>query len=191
MNIFFGFLTLLICISCGKNDNFLVVSSSKNIDSRLDKYIQRFVYEASAYNKQIDLSKLTVQFDASLQGTDTLGNCLHVKNQPKYGQKININPDLFNFSYYSIANHEEVIFHEMGHCFLEREHLDITVLTTDGYHIYASIMDEGAGNDNNYENNRDAFIYELFTGVINPDKYTLIPADNKKSEFPTDYYNAP
>lgn len=70
-----------------------------------------------------------------------------------------------------------------------REHLNDTVHTTDGYRVYASLMNMSSGNDSNYINSRKAFIHELFTKEIDPSLYTLIPDRSLPSQFPVDFYS--
>lgn len=182
----FLLLFLLLIISCGKIPDQQIISLSKNIDPKLAPYLSRFELEAEAYNVQVNSSKLTMVISTELL-SDVAGDCLAATGHPELGQVIRISSSIIDNKLFGIDNVENVVFHELGHCLLGREHKTETVLTTDGYHIYDSIMNSGSGNDSNYINNRKAMIHELFTGMAT-EPYTLIPDKSQPSQFPFDYY---
>jgi len=60
----------------------------------------------------------------------------------------------------SVTNKEIIVFHELGHCFLERDHLDD--IAEDGFCV--SLMRTGGGvcTDNYFQNTRKYYLDELF-----------------------------
>lgn len=187
---YFIFIILIMLIGCGKQLKMDVISTSKNIDPKLQPYLDRFEIEAAAYGQKYDTSKLTMVVASGLSTTeeDVAGDCLMIDGHPEQGFRIRINSELINNPIYGIDNVEAVVFHELGHCLMNREHLNVTVRTTDDYNVYASLMNTSSGNDSNYINNRQAFIHELFTNEIDPDLYTLIPNRILPSQFPIEFY---
>ena len=125
-------------------------------DLELQPYFELFAYEA-------ELRGFTVDYEAErIEGllqdipqSSIQGQCFHNEKKPK---KVIIDTD-----YWSNAGKFEkefIIFHELGHCFLNREHLDDAA--ADGSCI--SIMHSNPGVcffDLNNEN-RTAYLDELF-----------------------------
>lgn len=58
-----------------------------------------------------------------------------------------------------------LIFHELGHCILDRDHFDDFFITSDNKKIYVSIMSTYVSGEmlENYENYYDGYMQELFT----------------------------
>jgi hypothetical protein len=185
----FVILTLLFLCSCGKSKETLeIISSSKNIDKELQPYLDRFDFEANKYGKRYDSSKLKMIVSSELAQTiDKIGgDCLMEPGHPELGQLIRINRHLLENPIYRKDTIEAFVFHELGHCLMNRDHTDSVVKTTDGYHVYISLMHNGKGSDSNYMNNRNSYLRELFTGEVGD--YTLIPDISDLSQFPADFY---
>ena len=81
-----------------------------------------------------------------------------------------------SFDFWKSASHlerESLVFHELGHCRLDRRHITATVkyyeTYEDGEALYSSrfkksMMNDHLINPRRYEEYRDSYLYELFTG---------------------------
>ena len=125
------------------------------IDSNLSWFVKSFVNEANKRNKTIDLSYVSVQFSNKLDNdTEVIGFC-RVVGPVKL---IKINASYWSSATYS--EREELIFHEMAHCLLKREHCNEK---TDDGSRYVSIMSEYSGSKIEYMANREEYVEELFS----------------------------
>jgi len=125
-----------------------------NIDARLLPYFERFESEASARGIEAPITTL-VSGKLAEVGGDVVGQCEHYTNSP--------NVILVDQQYWQNAKEfekEYLIFHELGHCYLERNHLDEKNVAGN----CISIMQSGQGNCRmtyNYST-REAYLDELF-----------------------------
>ena len=160
MRLFQAFSTLFLTIlffSC-KKDEIAEVISFQNVDPALQPYFEEFEYQASLRGIEVDLTAENI-----------IGNIQelteeHVAGQCTYGAAINneitIDRGFWNsFPQYLIR--EMVVFHELGHCYLERGHRE-------GAHSNGtclSIMRSGLEScrDNYNSSTRDYYIDELFS----------------------------
>lgn len=91
--------------------------------------VASFTEAAKARNKTIDLSNITIELISAISGNgqELLGLCLPEQHTVLISAKFWANMD--------DAHKDEVVWHELGHCVLGREHLD---LVKDGHPV--SIM---------------------------------------------------
>ena len=112
---------MLAITSCKKeeepsiNTNQTVISSSE-----LSPYIQTFIAEGRKRGHSIpdDLDGITYEIKA-LEENGIAGVCYWSSNQPNH---IVINSAYWN--QFNSDQKEAVLFHELGHCYLNREHND-------------------------------------------------------------------
>ena len=101
-------------------------------------HVERFLLEAEKRGVFLDISKLSVEFDTDINISTgdnqqtVVGSC----NRSTNLQLVRI--DTLNSLWLLSGNlgREEIIFHELGHCLLGRQHRDDKLLSGD----YASIM---------------------------------------------------
>lgn len=140
---------LLMASSCTKDD-----SKYPNADEKLYIYFDRFIDEANARGIEVDLTDID-GYVADIINPGTIGLCQYndeENNEITIDKKYwNENDDLFR---------EFVVFHELGHCKLFRDHLENE--DSDGFCV--SIMASGLGGcDENYSiETREAYLDELF-----------------------------
>lgn len=67
---------------------------------------------------------------------------------------------------------ENLIFHELGHCILNRDHVD-RLVEENGEMYPVSVMFPTTLSDELYEKHRDYYLRELFLGAVNPGKSAL------------------
>lgn len=138
-----------IIASCEKEEQVV-------IDSRLQSFFDLFVEEGAKRG-------ITVNFEANpvsgrienIQQDNVSGQCIH--NSARAEELI---IDLSFWNGASSIEREFVVFHELGHCYLDRDHLDTE--NSDGTCV--SMMHGGtSGCTNTYSlATRDALLDELF-----------------------------
>jgi hypothetical protein len=93
---------LLACVACGP---------APYIEPSLLPYVQRFINDASQYGKKLSYEDLTVIYDSI--DSDTVAYCSgadRVVVSKKY------------WDTFSDLSKELVMYHELGHCLLDRRH---------------------------------------------------------------------
>ncbi len=100
-------------ISCGKDN-------SQVIESELLIHFTNFEAEAVAHGLDIDLS--TIDINGYIQNIETRGALGQCKSYSDGSQQIIVDEQYWN----RISDYEReyLVFHELGHCVLEREHND-------------------------------------------------------------------
>lgn len=169
-NVFFLLSSLLILHACypeSDGDSVLIIPenpntnnqddtrSYDNVDTRLWPYYMEFEDQAALRGYEIDLNFLGIS-GAIKEITDegVAGTC-------QYGQHVHhvtVDKDYWNQS--SSVGREFVVFHELGHCVLARDHRES--MNAEG--LCLSIMASGTG-DCRFaytSNNRKAYLDELF-----------------------------
>ena len=156
-NLSLPFLGLCILFACQKDPQY-IQPSYDGVDVSLWPYFEQF--EKAAYDRgiKIDLSQTGITGEISdLPGQSVAGQC-------QFGHYINnhitIDRNYWNRS--STMDREFVVFHELGHCFLLRGHLE------DSFNngLCVSIMRSGLGTciDAYSQLNRTYYLDELFNG---------------------------
>lgn len=123
-------------------------------------YVKEF---ESLYGKKTENISITF---TSFLGSSVVGICQsYSKNGGWYkGKVIKLDRDYWNESSESLK--EILVFHELGHCELERDHEDdLIVYTHDGKKVFMSksIMNSYIINETNYIENRTYYVVELFS----------------------------
>jgi len=102
---------------------FLILSCEKEamvqIDNELQTYIDQF--EDEALNRGLDINLAETGIHAFIQGIEgaIVGQCQHKEDEP--------NVILLDRNYWDNATEDEkvlIVFHELGHCVLKKEHND-------------------------------------------------------------------
>lgn len=126
---------LTICFSLACEDHS-EPEPIRNIPISIQPHVDRFVYEAEKRGLNPGISNLSVEFEINiLPGDDQrniVGSCSRSSNLDL------VKIDTLNSLWLLSGNlgREEIIFHELGHCLLGREHREDKLASGD----YASIM---------------------------------------------------
>lgn len=110
-----GFVVLyLLSTSCNKDDNQV-------IESELQMHFINFEAEANAHGLDIDISALDI--NGYIQNIETRGILGQCKSYSDGSQQVVVDEQYWN----RITDNEReyIVFHELGHCLLEREHNDV------------------------------------------------------------------
>jgi len=115
----YNFIALIICISisCSKNPTI----ENYTIDLELEEYFTQFEIEAAIRNISIDLRDLGIS--GRMQNITTAGviaQCI-MKNEANT-KEVRVDPE--SWQLLGQLRKEFLVFHELGHCALKREHLD-------------------------------------------------------------------
>jgi hypothetical protein len=138
-------------LSCQKEENLI----TPEVDERLTFFFESFKREGAVRGQNINMEDIIGQIiDIDTDGV--LGRC----NQLTSGQKHLMIDRLF-WETANVTEKEYVIFHELGHCALNRRHTDAT--NKDGTCI--SMMQSGNGSCKMVYNaqNRSKYLDELFS----------------------------
>lgn len=142
--------SVLIVISCSKDEN----NPFPNAEEELHYYFENFINEAAERGITIDLSDIDGRI-SPISTPGLIGLCQF--NEERNNQ---ISIDQNSWDEGDTLFREYVVFHELGHCKLFREHLDAT--DPDGFCF--SLMASGTASCNtNYTlDTRENYIDELF-----------------------------
>ena len=126
-------------------------------DERLWSYFQAFEKEAQDRGLDIDLVALNIEgLLENIPERNIAGTCSYGGNAPP---EVTVDVNFWNNARFFAR--EMIVFHELGHCVLHRDHLEGR--NDDGSCI--SIMRSGTQNcrDNYSSLSRDAYLDELFS----------------------------
>lgn len=153
------FCALIVLVSCVENEsdfNDMIIEGYANVDERLWDLFQKFEEEAAARSIAVDLNGFNITgVIESIPESGVAGTCSYGANHPS-----DIVIDLEYWNLATALQREEVVFHELGHCYLMRGHTEGTVQGN----ICASIMRSGLGGCRSVYNdlNREYYLDELF-----------------------------
>jgi hypothetical protein len=111
------FLLIVFILSCQKQ---LIEPTVYQIDKELQPFLTTFTEEARKRGIEIKPENLIMKFDSS-----SANLCGKFTKQPSNEQRtIIIKKDFLCWKNVPIQNKEALVFHELGHCFLNRTHRD-------------------------------------------------------------------
>lgn len=149
------FILLFLLCGCSRQQPPTV-----DIDPSFQEIVDEFVGESANQNRPVDITNLAIHFSNALDSW-VPGECIYYGGDAPNTILINQqNWENETFQYQKI-----VLFHELGHCVLLREHV-YTGSIYNGFCSATSIMwPYVEENLNMYYENWDAYMQELFTGV--------------------------
>ena len=159
LRILLALATIALFASCDKEQDLVEISL---VEPALQPYFQTFVAEAASRGITIDASfdEIVARIEAINQGS-VIGQCRYNSHYPN---EVRIDEDYWSRA--SSLGREFVVFHELGHCYLERGHTE----ATNANGICLSIMASGTGTCRSAysQNNREYYLDELFFGELTP-----------------------
>ena len=144
-----------LMIGCTKENNENLVIEELNIDAALQPYFDKFVEEGFLRGQEIDLTAKRIEgFIVEIEEEDVAGQCSYSSSSTR---KVNIDINYWNRA--TDLEKEFVVFHELGHCYLERSHSD-----NQENRSCTSIMHSGTSGCRFRYNSttRDTYLDELF-----------------------------
>ena len=106
-------LSALLLVTCSKEKRY-------SVPAEVEVHVQKFIEEGNARGVDIEIKRLIVTMvdDLESDGNAVAGRCL---NPGARKPKIELDANFSNLSY---EVQEQLIFHELGHCILDRGHKD-------------------------------------------------------------------
>lgn len=144
-------LIMTFIVGCGPG---FVPAKHYEVDPQLQPYVDIFIQEAATRGKHYTIDNLLMFFTDDYNVTQILGSCEY-----SITPIVRINRQFFANA--SAANKEQVAFHELGHCILNREHDTRTIIYA-GVTIPKSIMSPSLFNEYYYITYRTYYLDELF-----------------------------
>lgn len=134
-----------------------------NVHQALWTHFEVFEEEARERGYEVDLAQ------ANIHGSIEVINDGDVAGVCSYGGGQRHRDVTIDKSFWNRASHnyrEYIVFHELGHCFLFRDHYEACLTNR----TYASLMRSGNGScrDNYTASTRDYYINELFETIVGP-----------------------
>jgi len=126
------------------------------VDNDLQEYFERFEAEAVSRGVTVNLSAAEIEgYIDNIANPNIAGQCTHNSNEPNV-----VTIDRNFWSGYNDLEKEYLVFHELGHCYLGREHLEAINFNGTCF----SIMNSGTiPCRSNYSNRtRSDYLDELF-----------------------------
>jgi len=113
-------LPIMHLLSCEKEETYNLVVEELHIDEALQPYFERFVVEGNLRGQTIDLVAKRIEgYIITISEDHVIGQCSHGNSATR---TINIDSSFWRQA--SDLEKEFVVFHELGHCYLERSHED-------------------------------------------------------------------
>lgn len=138
--------------SCQKDN----IVTEAFVDLELQTLYDQFADEGKKRNIEVDFASTPIEgFISNDLGTSITGQCQHDADQP---DRVLVNQSYWNNA--TALQREFVVFHELGHCYLNRTHLD----DKDSKGVCKSMMHSGSSicrNEYSAET-RAAYLDELF-----------------------------
>ena len=104
---------MIILLGCGKKNEFIY-----DVPWEFDSIVKRFITEAKARGKNISIDNLIIKYDASVASI-FCANSNVISSQNDVQKIILLNPQM---CWQNDVQLEALIFHELGHCILGRQH---------------------------------------------------------------------
>jgi hypothetical protein len=140
-----------------------------SIDKAFTKYVEKFFQEAQAAGVSIEKTNLIVAFGTT--ENKACGQCNYTASKPKIQRKVIINTDLRCWANLIETQKETLIFHELGHCLLKRQHRNEvftdgspkSIMVADNLDLYtACVYPIDGDNSCNKTFRRPYYVAELF-----------------------------
>jgi hypothetical protein len=148
------YLIFFLLLACGNTHSASVIDG----ETDLIKYVELFKKEAERRGREFNWPSLTIEF----------GHTRTTESPNRIGYCVFSNPRLIviDIGFYKSAKDyekEALIFHELGHCVLNRPHLDKCELTFQDSCIFPSSLMSSVLHMTAYKLNKDYYLQELFS----------------------------
>ncbi|QHT69915.1 hypothetical protein GXP67_26355 [Rhodocytophaga rosea] len=141
-----GMLVLFLVLNCCQREKTEPVVY--RVPADVEKYVQRFLEEASLRNRPMEITNLIMEFaeiDSTIiqEDAQVCAACRQTKDHPERQKTITINTKINCWQFLTDQAREALVFHELGHCVLQRRgHKDSLLPNGD----YASLMNSKVSN---------------------------------------------
>lgn len=137
-----------------------------SVPADVESYVKAFLEEASKRNVSVSAENLIVTFGTA-QKEDICGQCVL---EPGKTPQITLNNDAFCWQQASQQERECLVFHELAHCLLKREHKAdkfpngayVSLMNPNDVAVYATCHYPIGGDECDKRARREYYINELF-----------------------------
>jgi hypothetical protein len=151
----FLFMFSFLWISCDQED----LAVTNVVDSELQTYVNTFEAEAAARGMSFDIESMGIAVELMpIDEQNVAGVCYYSSNHPG-----RIEIDLQIWQQMGDLDREYVVFHELGHCAMNRDHSEAQFANGTCRSIMAS--GTGACRENYSWQTRSIYLNELFSGL--------------------------
>lgn len=142
----------LILAGCTIAQTFVIKNENRPyVDSEFRPFLESFYKEGLWRGKAVAKDDVSIMFDLVDEDPAVVGTCF------KFGNHLTIRIKTLEWGIFTSEEQEVLIFHELAHCLLGREHCDSTA---EGKPI--SIMNSNVISPQLYKEKRNELIDELF-----------------------------
>jgi hypothetical protein len=149
----FPFALALALSACGGDGSSAPHTNVVQIDSQFQSTVDAFTTESQAQGHPVVIQDLIVQSVSELSNTDEMGTCIQEEGSTPV---IQISQPLWDSL--DADGQQELLFHELGHCVLNRVH---TEDLNNG--VPTSVMSPVFFGSSLYDANKAQYLHELFT----------------------------
>lgn len=115
--------------------SYTILFPIPHVETEFDSYVQQFIQDAASRGVYLDYPKNANISFADLKG-NTIGTCWHI---PRFSEQFAIEISKSYWESASIENKTSVIYHELGHCMLNKSHVE-KYIQLNGKQCPSSIM---------------------------------------------------
>jgi hypothetical protein len=156
-------LAMIIMAGCSDDQNRPLVYE---VPSGFEETVRRFIHEGRSRGYPLDINNLIIKFDPAMK-MPHCAKCNSSYLNPKIQKIITLNE---SFCWTNGQEMEALLFHELGHCFLGRQHTNETlpngdpksIMTPANISLYSPCDFSVGGEDCNYTFKRPYYLDELF-----------------------------
>ena len=170
------YFALLILSACEQNDNFS--EPIYDVPEELQPLVDLFIEEASTRGETVTIDNLILEYSSEVED-NVCGLCQTERN----GQKRVIIRNEANICWITKEQFETLVFHELGHCILNRNHLDEmlpngepkSIMISNNTDLYSSCSFNVTGGNNSCDNTfkREYYLNELFDDTTSEPEWSL------------------
>lgn len=194
---FLALILLLITSACAPQFK----GQGVKVATEFASYASNFERQSELAGRPVQLSNITIEFDLTLEPPKTVGSAWVLAYcQPGFQKVVTVNPYFWNGGEYkdslgvkrsitasTTAQKEQVLFHELGHCMMGREHEDGSIPSLDrNIMTPSSIMNSFMISTNTYKTNYEYYMKELFQ--TNPQKIVYSSGNHGSVKFDETLY---
>lgn len=157
-------ISLLFLLSC--HPETVTETVQYSVPASVEPYVQSFRTEAQRRNHPVSTDRLVIDF-GDTQGEDVCGRCVLEAGQPP---RIILSMDAYCWQQASANEQEGLVFHELGHCLLNRQHRSdhfanrayVSLMNPDNMGVYATCRYPIGDDDCDKRPRRSYYLDELF-----------------------------
>lgn len=150
--------SMAFTLSCKRDDPTDVYQ----VPASIQPYIDDFIAEAQERGVTIERNSLIVTFEENLAGGNAAGTCTFRTSET--APHVRLDTTSFNWRN-NLSSREQLIFHELGHCYLDRRHREDRMPNGEYKSLMRGVGEQVYG-DALWAFKREAYLDELFNTTV-------------------------